>query len=153
MLSKAGEIIKRNKYMVIATSDKKGKSWGNVVFYAHDTDFNFYFLSAVDSLHVKNILQNPYLAFVIYDSSSPISAFDSIQAKGKATMVEKEEIAKVIKLYCEKLFPSSDMPPDERYPPEEYLSPSEFRFFKIVPEEIDLSGVADRRMKVNLKED
>lgn len=39
--------------MVVSTSDGEGNPLGAVVFYVFDEKYNFYFLSAVDSLHAK----------------------------------------------------------------------------------------------------
>ena len=38
---------------------------------------------------------------------------------------------RVIRLYCKKLFPDSDIGPTERYVPDNYLGVAEFRFFEI----------------------
>ena len=151
VLTKAEEVIRKNRYMVLATSSSDGRPWANVVFYAFDKDFNFYFLSAIDSLHAENIAKDQHIAFVIYDSSQPIGSFLSVQAKGKVSEVGKDRINKVISLYSDRLFPKSELSPLQRYPMNEYLEPSEFRFFRIEPEEIDVSGITERRTKVSMK--
>ncbi len=142
-------ILEHNKYMVVATSTKSGKPWASPVFYAHDDNFNFYFLSAIDSLHAKNLVENPDVALVIYDSKQPIGFAEQIQVLGKATVLDLKEVGKAIEVYCEKLFPNSKINPLERYRPGDYSGASEFRFFKIVPTKFYTTG-PERREEVHL---
>jgi general stress protein 26 len=146
---KGRDLVSSNKYMVVATSSKSGEPWAAPVFFANDDKYNFYFLSAVDSKHAKNILENPKVALIIFDSGSPIGQSDGLQIQAKAAVVGKKEIENVIKTYCDRLFPDSDVPATSRYDPEEYLEPSEFRFFKAEITDAFVTGV-DRRVKVDL---
>lgn len=147
---KAHTIIKDNNYMSLASSSKEGKPWVVAVFYSCDKDYNFYFLSAVDSKHAKQMLANPNVAFVIFDSGQKIGESDAVEVEGVVSVVGEDEIKKVIEVYVKKLFPSSDMPPTTRYNPSEYIEPSEFRFFKIKPGKMYTTG-EDRRTEVDLK--
>lgn len=146
---KAMRIIASNMYMVLATSNKKTKPWANVVLFVFDGKKNFYFISAIDSLHAKNIDENPWVAFTIFDSAQPIGSTDAIQGSGTASLVGKDEIKKAIDLYAPKVFPDSTIPPAKRYPSEQYLGASEFRFFKIAVDELFVTG-EDRREEIEL---
>ncbi|MDE1823486.1 MAG: pyridoxamine 5'-phosphate oxidase family protein [Candidatus Micrarchaeota archaeon] len=147
---KAKDIIGKNMYLVLATSGKDGKPWACPVFFAHDQDYNFYFMSATDSLHVKNINENDNVGIVIFDSNVPVGNSDEVQAAGHASVVEKDDIKRVIGIYSKKLYPKSPMPPTERYRPEDYTGASEFRFYKIKTEKVFTAG-PDRRVEVDLK--
>jgi len=146
---KGRHIISDNRYMVVATSDKKAKPWAAPVFFAYDSKYNFYFLSAVDSRHAENISENPNVSIVIYDSTSEIGLSDGVQIEAKASMVDEKDVARVIKIYCDRLFPNSDVPATQRYKPEQYSGASEFRFFKVQVVQTYVTGV-DRRMDVDL---
>jgi nitroimidazol reductase NimA-like FMN-containing flavoprotein (pyridoxamine 5'-phosphate oxidase superfamily) len=148
---KARKILQENKYMALATTDKDGKPWAAVVFYAYDADYSFYFLSATDSRHGKNISENPYVAAVIFDSKQKLRANSDVQFEGKASMVGEGELVKVINTYSDRLFPKSKTTPTERYDPRNYSEPSEFRFFKIDIKAIYTLG-PDRRVEVSLNE-
>jgi len=147
----AKAIIKENKYMVIATSDKSGRPWANPVFYAYDDKYDFYFLSAIDSVHAKNIIANFKVSIVIFDSKQKVGSSEAVQIEGSASIVKKENLERVIRIYSENLFPSSKMEHTERYNPKDYDEPSEFRFFKVTPAKIYVTGV-DRRVEVDLSE-
>ncbi|MCL5100423.1 MAG: pyridoxamine 5'-phosphate oxidase family protein [Candidatus Marsarchaeota archaeon] len=146
------KLIKNNKYMVLATSDQKLKPWASPILYVHDQNYDFYFLSAIDSVHAKNITSNPQVSIAIFNSTQAIGLSEGIQAEATASVVGKDVITGVINLYCEKLFPDSDMSPTQRYRPDDYLEPAEFRFFKIHPTKVFITSNVDRRVEVQLSE-
>lgn len=148
---KAKYIIDNQNYMVLATSDKHSKPWASPLFYVYDNSYNFYFLSAIDSRHIENLMANPEVGIAIFDSSQKIGSSDGLQMEGKASMIGKDDVKKVIGLYSERLFPNSKITPEERYNPEQYVEPAEFRFFKVVPTTVYVTGV-DRRDEVDLKQ-
>ncbi len=151
-LEKAESIFSDNKYMCIGTSTKKGRPWVTPVLYVYDEEYRVYFLSAIDSLHAENIKENSEVSIAIFNSEQKIGSSDGVQARGECSMVEEEEIEKAITLYCEKVFPGSDIKPTERYEKSEYLGASEFRFFRIDLSEIYVTG-EDRRVRVDLREE
>ena len=113
-------IVNHNKYMVVATAGKSGKPWAAPVFYTFDSNYDFYFLSAIDSMHAKNIIENRNVALVIYDSNSPIGISQGVQIEGTAAPVQGKELDKAIDLYSARLFRNSHLHPSERYKPEDY---------------------------------
>jgi nitroimidazol reductase NimA-like FMN-containing flavoprotein (pyridoxamine 5'-phosphate oxidase superfamily) len=146
---KAKKILSECTYMVVGTSTVDGKPWIAPVLYVYDKEYNIYFLSAIDAVHSENILKNSKVSISIFDSHQKIGISDGIQIEGRAEPVEKGEIKKVITLYCEKVFPDSEMPPTTRYNPENYLGAAEFRFFKIKLVNAYITG-EDRRVKIEL---
>lgn len=148
---KARHIIEKNKYMIVATSDKKGRPWAAPVFFAFDNKYTFYFLSAVDSKHAENIKENPNVSIVIFDSTSPVGLSDGVQMEAKVSLVGEKDISKVIKTYCDRLFPDSSIPATQRYQPDEYMGASEFRFFKVEIVMAYVTGV-DRRISIDLND-
>lgn len=148
---KARHVIETNNYVTVATTDNEGNPWAAPVFFAYDKDYNLYFLSAVDSRHAENLAQNPNIAAVIFDSTSPVGQSDGVQLEGKVIPVERKAVAKVINIYCKRLFPNSDVPATERYIPDEYSGASEFRFFKITIVKAYTTG-EDRRVEVDFND-
>ncbi len=147
---KAKKILDNCTYMAVGTSTKRGIPWVAPVLFVYDNDFNIYFLSAVDALHSKNILENADVAVSIFDSRQEIGVSEGIQARGKASLVEKDDIENAITLYCKKVFPESDMEPTKRYVPENHLGTAEFRFFRIKLTAAYVTG-EDRRVEVGLR--
>ena len=147
---KARHIIERNNYIALATADRRGNPWVAAVFFVYDDDYNFYFLSSVDSRHGKNIASNDSIAGVIFDSTSPLGSSDSVQVCGRASLVEKKDIKHVIETYVKRLFPTSKISSIKMYRPEDYLEPAEFRFFKVTPKDVYTAG-ENGKVEVNLK--
>ena len=58
-------------------------------------------------------------------------------------------LSQVPSFVCLRAIPDSDVAPTERYKPEEYLGASEFRFFRVKPVNIYMTG-EDRHVKVQL---
>ncbi len=151
---KARFLMERLRYMAISTTSKRGEPWAAAVFFAHDQDYNLYFISAVDSQHSKNIMENPKVAAVIYDSNTPIDSYDEVQLSGTATLMKKDGLAKAIDVYCRKLAIHGGIAMNERYEPSSYLEPSEFRFFKVsIKHAFATDEELDRRVEVNLRSD
>lgn len=150
-LLKAKYIIGQNNYMIIATADNKGRPWASVVFYAHDVEYNFYFLSTIEAQHAENIKENRNVALAIFNSTQRIGSVEEVQISGTASLVSGSELKRAILIYCNKLFPKSDVSPTERYRPEDYSEPSKLRFFKVEVEKAYATG-QDRREEVDLKD-
>lgn len=66
---RAAQIIKDVLYITVASVSPEGKPWNTPVYSAFDSDLNFYWTSAKDSVHSNNIRHNPDVFFAIYDSS------------------------------------------------------------------------------------
>jgi len=94
----AKDIIKNNIYLSMATSDGKNP-WICTLFYAVDKDYTFYYISQMDSLHIKHLLKNPTVAFAIYDSTQKEGTGNGIQGLGKAHFLKEKELDEAFKYY------------------------------------------------------
>ncbi len=87
--------------MTIATA-KGVVPWAASVFYASD-GFTFYFLSDPESLHSKNIAENPVVGVTVNEDYHDWRKIKGIQMEGKAKLVSTEdETQKAIATYAEK---------------------------------------------------
>jgi uncharacterized protein YhbP (UPF0306 family) len=77
-------IVENNKYMVLATSNNYDP-WIAPVMYWTDDNNNFYFVSHVDSRHIKYIMINPFVAVSIFDSNVPEGMGDKTGIQFSAT--------------------------------------------------------------------
>ena len=152
----ASKIIKSNRFLSLATTNKKGEIWCTPLSYVCDENVNFYFTTAIDSIHVDYIKENPFIAFSIFDSTKRVSDIDGLQIRGIVGEVEKSDLDRVVDMYYKHVFPD----PAER---ELWVSPAEnftkddfpvYRFFQIVPTEIykrDTVNIdVDRRVDVDI---
>jgi hypothetical protein len=65
-------IIDASLYMVLATADADGRPWASPVYYAPSEYREFYWVSAPDTRHSRNLERRPDLSIVIFDTSVPI---------------------------------------------------------------------------------
>lgn len=95
---KAIDIIKSNIYLTLATNNGE-LSWIAPVYYSIDEEYNFYFISPKDSIHVSHILKQPKIAFSIFDSHQAEWTWNGIQASWEVSILENDEIDKGLKYY------------------------------------------------------
>lgn len=67
----AATIIRRIKYITIATAAPDGQPWNTPVYSAFDSDYNFFWASDREGQHSRNIRENPRIFLAIYDSTVP----------------------------------------------------------------------------------
>lgn len=134
----AKQIIKQNKFLSLATSDRNGNVWSTPLSYSVDSECNFYFTTTLDSKHIENIRKNPYVSFSIFDSTKRVSDIDGLQIRGVVGELEREKLPEVVKSYYLQVFPDIEErnlweSPYENFTLDEYPV---YRFFQIVPIEV-----------------
>ncbi len=138
----ARSIIKNNIYLSLGTSD--GNPWVAPVYYCIDDQYNFYFISQPNSLHIRQLLKNPQVAFAIFDSHQQEGAGNGVQGMGIAHVLEDEQLKQALQWYKTSLIESKV---------ESFTAPAAYRLFKIVPQKIyvlDPNSKVDKRTHVNL---
>ena len=64
-------IIDANLYIVLGSADADGTPWTSPVFFATDDYADFYWTSAAEARHSRNIAGRPDVSCVIFDSQVP----------------------------------------------------------------------------------
>lgn len=96
--------LKRTRMLQIATS-VNGRPWCCTVYFAHDKDFNFYWISKPSTRHSKEIVKNPNVAgTIVYDQQPyPKKGVRGLQFEGKAKLLSGREEEKASKFYIKQL--------------------------------------------------
>ncbi len=141
-MEKAKEIIERIRYITIATASKECEPWNTPVYAIHDEKYNFYWVSWSGTQHSKNIVENPSIFIVIYDSTVPEGAGEGVYIKAKAyELIDRTEIEQAaVRLYAGK----NKTP----RPVEEFLGEHPRRIYKAVPEKIWRNLDVDKKGKI-----
>lgn len=79
-------IVEKNRYMVIATFVRKDIWIAPVMYWIHNN--HFYFVSDINSMHVKHIIAQPNVAVSIHDTNIP-------EGKGDKTGIQFNGIANI----------------------------------------------------------
>lgn len=67
----ARALIEANRYMTLGTADAEGRPWVSPVYFATADYAEFYWVSAHDAAHSRNVAQRPLVSMVIFDSQVP----------------------------------------------------------------------------------
>jgi uncharacterized protein YhbP (UPF0306 family) len=151
---KAKRIIEENNYLTLSTSDNTGMPWIAPLYYAYDKNYNFFFVSANDALHVQHIKINKKVAIAIFDSHAPVGEGDGVQIEAFATPAKLTELPHILAIYFARRFPNEIERIKKHHLPTEYMGKNLFWFFKMVPIKVytlDLKVKdVDKRIEVNL---
>ena len=98
------EYIKKTRMIQIATSIGN-QPWAFTVYFAHDEDLNFYWISKPSTRHSQEIMKNPKIAgAIVYDQQPyPKKGVRGLQFEGIAELLSGEEEQAASKLYIEQL--------------------------------------------------
>ena len=88
--------------MTLATVDQSGEPCAAAVYYAHDDDLTFYFISAKTTLHGANLLSHPRVAAAAYDEHQEWKSLSGLQISGVARPVELLEFPHAATVYTKK---------------------------------------------------
>lgn len=137
----ATNIIENNIYLTLASAEND-KPWVAPLFYAVDATYTFYYISQLDSVHTRQILNNPSISFAIFDSHQKEGTGNGIQGFGNAYQLKDEEIENALKWYHTTFIEMN---------PETFKEPNPYRFFKIIPKHLyilDPEASTDKRVEV-----
>jgi len=86
------DIIDKNRYMVLGTTEPSGLPRLSPVYYTHHEHRVVYWVSGVDAQHSENIVRQPAIAIVIFDSSADPSSTRAVYIGALAQQVPEDEL-------------------------------------------------------------
>lgn len=119
-------------YCALGTNDQKGV-WVNPVYFAYDSNYNFYFISQPQSRHMKNMLENPQVSLAIYSTAQHTQGdVAGIQLAGKARILSDEaDVKKAYDTYYGRKYPAARKHPEKNE--DHYMNNPEWQFVEVVP--------------------
>ena len=101
--------LSRKKFITLATSSTNGRPLTHTVAYIN-RESTVYFSTSNETRKVKNIQENPNVAYSVYDETEHLDEVRSIQMEGKAEIVsDYDESEEVVKMLKQKFPTMSDM--------------------------------------------
>lgn len=104
------DYLSRRKFLTLATSNKKGEPLAHPIAYVNIGPI-VYFSTNKKSRKVKNIKENPNVAYSVYDATEYLDEVRSIQMEGKASIIDNEKESKDIFKLLSKKFPTIEYMP------------------------------------------
>jgi uncharacterized protein YhbP (UPF0306 family) len=94
----AREIIEANSYMVLATADADGVPWISPVWFAHDRDREFLWISRPERRHSQNIGRRPDIAISIFDSTQRLGTGHGVAMSARAAVLEGADLVRAVEI-------------------------------------------------------
>ena len=150
----ARKIIESNQYMTLGTSDANGSPWVSPVVYAHDKNWNLYFISIPESRHCQNIKVNNRVAVAIFDSQQSVGEGVGLQIEGVVEETTLKDAPLVTKMYFSRKYPHGrNIKSAFSSALKKFLDGEIYRFYKFIPTKVwinDPNADRDVRVEVNL---
>ena len=90
-------ILLESSFMTLATADGRGVPWASPVEFVCDEQLQFYWLSVVDTRHSRNVRENPWAAFSIFDCTQVpgVHAVQGLYGEGPVEELSRSEVEMV----------------------------------------------------------
>jgi hypothetical protein len=95
----ARALIDANLYVTLGTADAEGTPWVSPVYFATADYADFYWVSARDAAHSRNIAQRPQVSMVIFDSQVPTYHGRAAYLSATATDLSGPDLDRGIEIY------------------------------------------------------
>jgi nitroimidazol reductase NimA-like FMN-containing flavoprotein (pyridoxamine 5'-phosphate oxidase superfamily) len=101
-------VLTENRYLTLATCSADGVPWAAPLMYAVDQEDRFYWVSAWDAVHSRNLIENPSAALVIYNSDPGYGKAQALYCKARATVLEDAELALGCEIFYRMRYPDDE---------------------------------------------
>src|SRR4029453_8935015 len=95
----ARAIIDANLYLTLGTTDPDGRPWTSPVYFAAAGEREFYWMSATDARHSRNLVDRPDVSIVVFDSSVAPYHGRAVYAVGVARELSGDELDRGLDVY------------------------------------------------------
>jgi hypothetical protein len=141
----ARAIIDVNLYMVLGTADASGEPWVSPVYYAPAGYREFFWISAPDARHSRNIAARREVGIVVFDSSVPIDTGQGVYMTARAELVESDDVPHGIELFSRRSLGHGGRP----FTPNSVRAPAKHRLYRATAfDHYVLEPGTDRRIPV-----
>ena len=142
----ARAITDANLYMVLGTADSSGTPWVSPVYYAHAGYREFFWISAPDAKHSRNIVARREVSIVVFDSSVPIDTGQGVYMSAVAEHVDGDEVTDGIELFSRRSLGHGGRPFTE----DDVRASARLRLYRATAlEQYTLEPGTDRRIPVS----
>jgi hypothetical protein len=95
----ARALIDANLYVTLGTADADGTPWVSPVYFATADYTEFYWTSAGDAAHSRNIAERPQMSMVIFDSQVPPYHGRAVYLSATATELTGRDLDRGLGIY------------------------------------------------------
>lgn len=99
LLAYARTIIASNSYLTLGTSDVNGYPWTAPVYFAAGSVREYYWESATDARHSRNLVERPQVSIVIFDSTVAPYHGRAVYGVGVAKELSGSDLDRALEIY------------------------------------------------------
>jgi ribosomal protein S18 acetylase RimI-like enzyme len=85
-------VVDANRYLTLGTSEPDGRPRLSPVYFTHHQYRTFYWVSAPEAQHSRNIAVRPDVSLVVYDSTAPVGKGQAVYLTAVATEVPRVDL-------------------------------------------------------------
>jgi len=142
----ARAIIDANSYMTLGTADASGLPWVTPVWFAAADCREFFWVSAPESRHSRNIAARAQVAIVIFDSTVPINSGQALYMSALAHELTGADISRGIDIFSRR----SEAQGVNRWTADDVRPPARHRLYRATAMEHFVLTPHDERVPVRV---
>lgn len=121
----ARALVDANLYVALGTADADGSPWVTPVYFATADYADYYWVSAEDAAHSRNIEARPEVSMVIFDSQVPTYHGRALYLSATAAVVAGDDLERGLAVY-----PGAAIRGASRIEPADVTAPSRYRLYR-----------------------
>jgi hypothetical protein len=95
----ARALLDTNRYLTLGTVDPAGGPWTSPVYFAPAGGRTFYWMSATDAQHSRNLAERPQVSIVVFDSTVAPYHGRAVYAAGEARELSGDDLDRGLAVY------------------------------------------------------
>jgi hypothetical protein len=95
----ARALIDANRYLTLGTADPDGRPWATPVYFAAAGEREYYWVSATDARHSRNLAARPQVSVVVFDSTVAPFHGRAVYAEAEAAEVPGPDLDRALAVY------------------------------------------------------
>ncbi|SRR6266536_2921191 len=95
----ARALLDTNRYLTLGTIDPDGRPWTSPVYFSSMGLRAFYWTSATDAQHSRNLAERPQVSIVVFDSSVAPYHGRAVYAVGEARELSGDDLDRGLEVY------------------------------------------------------
>ncbi len=95
----ARALLDTNRYLTLGTIDPNGRPWTSPVYFTSADERAFYWTSATDAQHSRNLAERPQVSIVVFDSTVAPYHGRAVYAVGEARELSGDDLDRGLEVY------------------------------------------------------
>ena len=99
LVAHARALLDANRYLTLGTADPDGRPWATPVYFAAAGEREYYWVSATDARHTRNLVARPQVSVVVFDSTVEPFHGRAVYAEAEAVELAGRDLDRALDIY------------------------------------------------------